>query len=156
MSTPVAVGNGCWDTKTVLGEVDFQADGSAFFTVPARTPVYFQAIDQRGHMVQTMRSWLTLQPGENSSCLGCHESKNSCARLSQAGWPCADAPRRCGPFTVRRGGFSFAKEVQPILDRRCVRCHDDRSRLPWLAGVKPAAGSGDPDRLVQPAGRREP
>jgi hypothetical protein len=74
ISTPVAVGNGCWDPKIVLGEADVQTDGSAFFSVPARTPVYFQAIDQQGHMAETMRSWSTLQPGENNSCVGCHES----------------------------------------------------------------------------------
>ncbi|MCZ7635858.1 MAG: hypothetical protein M5U12_07315 [Verrucomicrobia bacterium] len=77
ISTPVAVGNGTWDVKVVLGETPIQTDGSASFAVPARTPVYFQAIDANGHAVQTMRSWSTLQPGEVQSCVGCHEHKNS-------------------------------------------------------------------------------
>jgi len=29
-----------------------------------------------GSWRKTMRSWTTLQPGENASCIGCHESKN--------------------------------------------------------------------------------
>src|ERR1019366_10149280 len=55
--TPISIGNGAWDVKTVLGEARVYEDGSALFTVPARTPVYFQALDERGCTVQTMRSW---------------------------------------------------------------------------------------------------
>ena len=63
-STPISIGNGAWDVKMVLGEAKVYEDGSALFTVPARKPVYFQALDERGCAVQTMRSWSTLQPGE--------------------------------------------------------------------------------------------
>ena len=35
----------------------------------------FQALDHNGHVVQTMRSWATLQPGETFGCVGCHETK---------------------------------------------------------------------------------
>ena len=48
ISTPVAIGNGTWDVKRVLGETPVHEDGSAFFIVPARTPVYFQALDDHG------------------------------------------------------------------------------------------------------------
>jgi len=65
-----------WDVKVVLGETPVYEDGSAAFEVPARTPVYFQAIDAQGHVVQTMRSWSTLMPGEVFDCVGCHEKKN--------------------------------------------------------------------------------
>jgi hypothetical protein len=146
ISTPVAVGNGCWDPKIVLGETEVHADGSAFFSVPARTPLYFQAIDGRGHMVQSMRSWSTLQPGENSSCLGCHESKNSVPAPYKATLALHGRPQQLQPFYGPPRGFSFAKEIQPILDRHCVRCHNDRGRLPWMADMKPPAGKGDPDR----------
>ena len=47
-STPVSIGNGTWDTKVVLGDAAVRKDGSACFTVPARTPVYFQALDEKG------------------------------------------------------------------------------------------------------------
>jgi hypothetical protein len=139
VSTPPAVGNGCWDPKIVLGEAEVHADGSAFFTVPARTPVYFQAIDAEGHVVQTMRSWSTLQPGERAACVGCHESKNSAPppyRLSKA---LQSHAQTLQPFYGPPRGFSFPKEIQPILDRHCTRCHNDRSRLAWLADPKPAS-----------------
>ena len=128
VSTPIAIGNGSWDVKVVLGDAQVQADGSAFFTVPARRPVYFQALDAQGYAVQTMRSWSTLQPGENQSCVGCHEAKNSAPPTAgyrstlalQAG------PQALAPFYGPPRGFSFAREIQPILDRHCIRCHHDR------------------------------
>ncbi len=128
--TPAAIGNGSWDVKTVLGDATVHPDGSAFFNLPARTPVYFQAIDARGYAAQTMRSWLAVQPGENVSCLGCHESKNSTlpaqARPSMA---FAAGPQDLAPFQGPPRGFSFSREVQPILDRSCVRCHNDAQKL---------------------------
>jgi len=132
ISTPVAIGNGTWDPKWILGDATVREDGSAFFEVPARTPVYFQLLDERGRMVQTMRSWSTLQPGENASCVGCHEHKNSGPvaglPLTQALGQRAEALR---PFYGSPRGFSFPQEIQPILDRQCVRCHDGRTDVPY-------------------------
>ncbi len=129
VSTPVSLGNGSWDVKTVLGNALVYEDGSAFFTVPARTPIYFQALDAQGRSVQTMRSWSTLQPGENASCVGCHETKNSTPLaprpVSQA---MRNAPQDLEPFYGPARGFSFEKEIQPILDRHCVVCHDNRGQ----------------------------
>ncbi len=137
ISTPVAIGNGTWDVKIVLGETPVEADGSAFFTVPARTPLYFQMVDERGFVAQTMRSWVTLQPGENRACVGCHEDKNGApAEAFGPGRALRAGPRALEPFHGPPRGFSFAREIQPILDRHCVRCHDDRSALAarWSEG----------------------
>ncbi len=135
ISTPVSIGNGTWDVKRVLGETPVHEDGSAFFQVPARTPVYFQALDDHGRAVQTMRSWSTLQPGESSSCVGCHESKNS-APPSQ-GYNNTLAmkrpPLKLEPFFGPERTFSFAKEIQPILDKNCIRCHNDREPVLAMA-----------------------
>ena len=73
--TPISLNSGSWDVKHVLGEVGIEADGSCSFAVPARTPVYFQVLDDKGYTIQTMRSWSTLQSGEHFSCIGCHENK---------------------------------------------------------------------------------
>jgi hypothetical protein len=129
VSTPIAIGNGSWDVKRVLGDAKVYDDGSAFFSVPARTPVYFQALDARNHAVQSMRSWSTLQPGENQGCVGCHEAKNTTPRIAlhSATLALKAGPRNLSPFYGPPRGFSFAKEIQPMLDRHCVRCHNDRS-----------------------------
>jgi hypothetical protein len=155
VSTPVSIGNGSWDVKRVLGEATVHPDGSAFFEVPARTPVYFQAIDGHGRAVQTMRSWSTLQPGENASCVGCHEHKNSTPLSSGYGrtQAMAGAPQLLAPFHGPPRGFSFPKEIQPILDRHCIRCHDDRAPvLAMAAGAAPpplAKAGAEPETAAE-------
>ena len=162
VSTPISIGNGAWDVKTVLGEARVYEDGSALFTVPARTPVYFQALDERGCAVQTMRSWSTLQPGEYFSCVGCHESKNTAPPTENHGFSMAmkAGAQPLEPFFGPPRGFSFAREIQPILDRHCIRCHKDREPLEQRArgeirmpvfGQTPsprASGDGAQDELA--------
>jgi hypothetical protein len=124
-STPISVGNGSWDVKIILGEAEVYEDGSAFFVAPARTPLYFQAIDKKGCVAQTMRSWSTLQPGESFSCVGCHESKNSApVPEGRATMAMKAGARKLEPFHGPARGFSFPKEIQPILDRKCTGCHN--------------------------------
>ncbi|MDR3228352.1 MAG: hypothetical protein LBT53_02910, partial [Puniceicoccales bacterium] len=145
VTTPVAAGNGTWEVKHILGEVPVEADGSVYFEAPARTSLYFQLLDERGYVVQTMRSWTTLQPGETFGCVGCHEYNT--APAARAGVPIAlrKAPRRLAPTAYTHGGisnadsylgvnrpkgfdkpagFSFPLQVQPVLDKHCVSCHD--------------------------------
>jgi len=112
--------------KQVLGTVPVEPDGSAFFEVPARTPVMFQALDARGRAVQTMRSLVYLQPGENQSCVGCHEHRMTTVAGGAApqGIRRASSKIRPGPDGSRP--FSYPRLVQPVLDRLCVECHDGR------------------------------
>lgn len=129
-STPISLGNGTWDVKVVLGTASVHPDGSAWFHVPAARGVYFQALDDRGRAVQTMRSWSTLQPGETGSCIGCHEPKNQAPRFDRGTTAAlAAGPQELEPFYGPPRGFSFAREIQPILDRHCIGCHDDRAAL---------------------------
>ena len=39
------------------------------------------------------------------------------------------------PFYGPPRGFSFAREIQPILDRHCVSCHDGRADVPYALTV---------------------
>lgn len=125
-SSAVGVGNTSWDLKKVLGTVDVYADGSSFFEVPARTPIYFQALDSNNYVIQTMRSWSTLQGGEMQSCIGCHEHKNTVPLYSH---PVSEAMNRgiqkiTPYFDGEPRNFGFIDEIQPLLDRECVSCHD--------------------------------
>jgi hypothetical protein len=153
VATPVSVGNGCWDSKIVLGETPVEEDGSAQFLVPARTPLYFQAVDADGYVVQTMRSWSTLQPGENAACVGCHESKNCAPPSYRVSVAKRRAPRPLQPFGGPPRGFSFPKDIQPILDRSCTRCHNDR-RQTRVAAAQRTMPAGP--QAEAPAGRVEP
>lgn len=149
VSTPVAVSNGTWDVKRVLGQARVYDDGSACYRVPARTPVYFQALDQQGHVVQTMRTWSTLQPGEVLSCVGCHESKSESVLYQQGVSTALRAgPQELEPFYGPARGFSFNREIQPILDRHCVRCHYDRKTL-W-SKIDPDRQVANPDPATLP------
>ena len=76
-TSPCAINNGSYDVKHVLGTVDVEEDGSCCFECPSRVPVYFQMLDEKGRMVQNMRSWTMVLPGESFACVGCHEHKNS-------------------------------------------------------------------------------
>ena len=128
VSTPISIDNGTWDVKQVFGTVPVHADGSALFEVPARTPIYFQLLNERGETVQTMRSWSTLQPGEQQNCFGCHEEKGA-TMFGISGPVRAEALRRAPRKPVPmegvdpNSGFSFVQVIQPIFDKHCTSCH---------------------------------
>jgi len=114
---------GPWDLHIPLGEADVEADGSAFFLAPANTPLSVQPLDANGNALQLMRSWFVGMPGENLSCIGCHEMQN--AAVAPTGRPLATLrpPQELKPWYGPRRGFSFAREVQPVLDAKCISCH---------------------------------
>ncbi len=150
VSTPVAIGNGAWDPKIILGDATVHADGSVFAVIPARKPVYFQLLDDKGRMVQTMRSWTSLQPGENASCIGCHENKNSAAPVLSRPTLALQAGREIlKPFYGPPRGFSFAAEIQPILEAKCVSCHDGRGNVPYDLNARAVLDPGAKRRWSQ-------
>lgn len=120
-----AMNYNCTSNKRILGEVPVEADGSAHFEVPADKFIFFQALDADGMLVQSMRSGTTLQPGERTGCVGCHEGRLSGAALP-ADLPLAlrREPSRLEPWYGPPREFNYLTEVQPVFDRYCVRCHD--------------------------------
>ncbi|HPC18425.1 MAG TPA: SUMF1/EgtB/PvdO family nonheme iron enzyme [Candidatus Hydrogenedentes bacterium] len=118
---------GPWDVHQILGTVPVEGDGSAFFRVPANTPIAVQPIDEDGQALQIMRSWFTAMPGETLSCIGCHEKQNM-APPSSANYAARRAPSEIAPWRGPARGFSFKRDVQPVLDRRCVGCHNGGER----------------------------
>ena len=115
------------NARGVLGTVPVEDDGSVFFEVPTGKPIYFQALDEYGRAVQSMRSATYLHPGEQLTCIGCHENKWS-SQQSVATSPLAFQR----PPSALRGDVSgsyplnFVQLVQPVLDARCVHCHGDQ------------------------------
>jgi len=115
--------DGPWEPKRVLGTVPVETDGSAMFRVPANTPISIQPIDADGNALQLMRSWTTAMPGEVVSCVGCHEKQNG-GPPNQRTIASRLAPAEIEPWYGPVRGFSFAREVQPVLDKYCVSCHN--------------------------------
>ncbi len=120
-----AMNYNCTSNKRILGDVPVEADGSAYFEVPADKFLFFQALDAEGMMVQSMRSGTMLQPGERAGCIGCHEDRLSAATVP-ARVPLAmlREPSQLQPWYGPPREFNYLTEVQPVFDRHCVRCHD--------------------------------
>jgi formylglycine-generating enzyme required for sulfatase activity len=72
-----------------------------------------------------MRSWFTAMPGEAVSCAGCHEDRNASPpfEFTPIGQRVVD---EITPWYGPARGFNFDREVQPVLNRYCVGCHDGR------------------------------
>jgi hypothetical protein len=109
--------------KQIVGTAPVAEDGSVAFRAPAGQPLLFQLLDRDGMAVMTMRSLVYLQPGERASCVGCHEPRNMAAQTPAM-------PKDTVVHTLRppagpryAGGLSFARTVQPVLDRYCIACH---------------------------------
>ena len=124
-----------WDIKRMLGTVPVGEDGSVIFKIPANTPVSIQPLDKDGVAVQWMRSWLTGQPGEIVSCVGCHEDQNQIV-IPKRVIASQKAPHALTPPEGGTRSFTFDLEVQPILDRACIACHNGEGKAFDLRGGK--------------------
>jgi hypothetical protein len=123
ITCPIATYGCSFEAKTVLGEANIYPDGSAAFTVPARTPVYFQVLDSMGYCIATMRSWSTLMPGEKFACVGCHEDKITTPPPSGAGQAGTPKPLE-KTLGIEDKPFDYKQMVQPVFDDlKCSGCH---------------------------------
>jgi hypothetical protein len=109
--------------KGVIGTVAVDDGGSVAFKMPAGEPIQIQALDENGMAVMTMRSFIYLQPGENLSCVGCHEHRQSAPLRTTNSAAFAFRPIQPPAGPHYDGGFSYARSVQPVLDRHCISCH---------------------------------
>lgn len=117
--------DGPWDIKRIVGTVPVQEDGSVKFRVPANTPLSIQPLDEEGKALQLMRSWTTAMPGETVSCTGCHQPSGAAPspkRTIAESRPASEIEPWYGPTR----GFSYAREIQPVVDRYCTGCHNGK------------------------------
>jgi hypothetical protein len=129
--------------RWVLGTVPVEADGSAYFKVPANRQLFFQLVDERGLAVQSMRSGTAVRPGERLVCAGCHEPKHDVAGARQApALALQRPPSEPTPDVSGSHPFSYPQLVQPVLDRHCVDCHQKEvaTKAPPL-GREPVRGN---------------
>lgn len=126
---------GPWDVRVLHGTVDVEEDGSCMFEFPANTPLSVQPLDENGRALQMMRSWLVGMPGETISCIGCHESQNAAAPSGQSTAAARKPPQQIKPWYGEKRGWSFDREVQPLLDRKCVGCHNGTTAAQTKLGM---------------------
>lgn len=120
--------SGPWEAMRILGTTPVEKDGSAIFKIPANTPVAFQMLDENGSAVQLMRSWVTAMPGETMSCIGCHESPET-VPIPKRTLASTNTPKALKEWYGPARGFDFEREVQPVLNRYCVSCHNNKHHL---------------------------
>ena len=128
LAGPDKIGSGGpWEVMRIIGTVPVHEDGSAMFRIPANTPLCVQPLDKDGKAVQLMRSWFTAMPGENVSCVGCHEQQNEIL-ATRPKLAAVRPPVQIEPWYGPPRGLDFERDVQPVLDRYCVACHNGRPR----------------------------
>jgi formylglycine-generating enzyme required for sulfatase activity/polyhydroxyalkanoate synthesis regulator phasin len=116
-----------WDIKRILGTVPIEDDGSAMFNVPANTPISIQVLDENGAAIQLMRSWTVCMPGEQQACVGCHETPLEVTPSNINPLAGRRAPREITPWRGQARSFGFEVEMQPLLDKNCVPCHNNET-----------------------------
>ncbi|MGB2822379.1 MAG: hypothetical protein WBF17_15445, partial [Phycisphaerae bacterium] len=114
---------GTFTLERVVGTVPVEPDGSAYMELPAIRSFFFVAMDANDMSVKRMQSFLTVQPGEVTGCVGCHEQRTQTilpGKLLATRRP----PSRIEPVAGVPDVLDFPRDIQPILDRHCVGCHD--------------------------------
>jgi len=119
---PLTIG-GSFTMERILGTVPVEADGSANFELPALRSLFFVALDENDLSVKRMQSFMTVQPGERLSCVGCHEDRGTAAPPGVRSKAMLRQPDRIRPIVGFPDIFDFPRDIQPILDRHCVPCH---------------------------------
>jgi hypothetical protein len=116
--------------KFVLGTVPVEKDGSAWFRAPAGVTLFFQALDQEGVAVQTMRSGTYVQPGETTSCMGCHEPRTQSPAAASFPLAARREPSEITPGVEGSWPLDYQVLVQPLLDKYCLPCHQPDGKAP--------------------------
>jgi len=112
--------------KRIYGVAEVHQDGSAYVTVPSDQNLFFQALDEDYMALQQMSTFINLMPGEQRSCIGCHEHRRMAPSIAAARVQAMDSPPQTlapqpgddGPRMV-----DFSADVQSTFDRQCIGCH---------------------------------
>jgi len=126
--TPITQG-GTFILEGILGTVPVEPDGSAYFEVPAMRSLFFVAMDSRDNAIKRMHSFVTVQPGETTGCVGCHERRTTAMYPKDTSLLAVKRPpSRITPIEDVPEVLDFPRDIQPILDKHCVKCHNPEKR----------------------------
>ena len=138
--------------RRILGEAEVSEDGSFHVEVPANTPLELQTLDAEGLALRAC-GWIWVKNHENRGCIGCHEDGELSPdnRFADA---LALSAAPLAPPEAQRRTVDFRRDLMPIIQTKCVPCHD---------GAAKKAGQAEPNldgsfqvlrRYVQPGQAR--
>ena len=141
-----------FDGQSLYSEIPLQNDASFSAAVPGNVPFHIQLIDKFAMSVANESIWISGRAGESRVCGGCHENRLTTPQLAPgqtlaqlAGAVNLDVPRpqritpmAAGATAYAASDFSYGnmrgvpwnKAIQPILDAKCVSCHDGDASKP--------------------------
>jgi hypothetical protein len=117
-----------------LGIVPVEDDGSVYCQAPIGKEIYFQLLDENRMAVQSMRSGTYVHPGEQMSCVGCHESKWESPQITLNPKALQRPPSELMP-EVTEGAvpFNWHILVKPVLEEHCGSCHNQGGQWPDMS-----------------------
>ncbi len=118
--------------RRLLGEIDIHEDGSMNVQIPANTPIQLQTVDAHGVALRTC-GWIWSKNQEPRGCIGCHED----GELTPENAFVEALQRKSVALTLppdRRRTVDFRRDIMPIIEKKCVACHDQHGDPPRLDG----------------------
>jgi hypothetical protein len=96
--------------------------------LPALRSLFLVALDKDDLSVKRMQSFVTIQPGERTSCVGCHEQRSRTAPVGESLMALEHPPHKVAPIRDVPSVLDFPRDIQPILNNHCVECHNPDRR----------------------------
>ena len=122
---------GSFNLERILGTIPVESDGSAYFELPANRPIFYVALDENDLSCRRMQSFTCVRPGDTMACIGCHNSRNH-SNTNVGGARRIKALRRPPSKIEKIEGIAdvpdFIRDVQPVLDKYCIACHNTEDR----------------------------
>lgn len=124
-----------FDGQSLYGELPIQPDNSFAAKVPGNVPFHIQLIDKFAMSIANESIWISGRAGETRFCGGCHEDRTKTPAVAPGqtqailrGPVDLDVPRpqrQSLDFSYGKvRGVPWNTAIQPILDAKCVSCHD--------------------------------
>jgi len=125
--------------RRILGDIPLEKDGSFNIEIPANTPIELQTLDADGMALRSC-GWIWAKDYARQGCIGCHEDPELTPENVVV-----DAVKR--PSTrltlapAKRRTVDFRRDVMPIVEGKCTRCHAAASAPVRLADQASANGT---------------
>lgn len=101
---------------------DGNPDTSFLAKIPADVAFTFQLLDTHGLVLTTAQTWHQVRPGEKrNNCGGCHAHNQQPTNEKDT---FSEDPAYIISTLEQNRLIEFTRDIKPIFDRACVRCHN--------------------------------